>query len=245
MKVFLHDNKKTYVLIHGAWHGGWCWKFISNILTKMGHNVLTPDLPGHGSNKADFKSVSLQVYVDYVIDLINSCDTPVVLVGHSMAGVVITQVAQHRADKIDCLVYVSAFIPQNNSSLTQEAQQSSSAEFGSMLGINVDEMTISINSQEKAVHAFYNTCDEESIQFALDHIQKQPLSPFSDKVTISQDLLAPIKKIYIQCLQDNAIPLADQKRMYERTNCKVETLDCDHSPFLSAPDELADILCNL
>ncbi len=238
-----HSNQKTFVLVHGAWHGNWCWSKVAPLLKERGYTVLTPDLPGHFHNKKDFHDVTLQSYVDAVIHLINSCESPVILVGHSMAGVVITQVAQHIPQKIERLIYVSAFIPQHNGSLVEESKKGATAEFNEMLEINQQEMSININSNQRAIHFFYNNCSEETIQFALQHIQAQPLSPFSDKITISQEIFQNISKTYIQCLQDNAIPLEEQLRMCEAINCSVETLNTDHSPFFSRPNELVDLIC--
>ena len=103
----------TYVLIHGAWHGGWCWDKIVPLLKKEGHKVEAPDLPGHGRDKTPIPEISLQSYTDRVCRILDTQSEPVILVGHSMGGVVITQAAQHRPEKIKTLVYLSAMLPRN------------------------------------------------------------------------------------------------------------------------------------
>ena len=100
----------TFVLIHGAWHGGWAWNNVAALLRTEGHTGHTPDLPGHGSDQTAVGEVTLQAYVDRVTAVIDSCPEPVVLAGHSMGGVVISQTAEQRPQRICALVYVCAFL---------------------------------------------------------------------------------------------------------------------------------------
>ena len=111
---------KTYILIHGAWHGSWCWQRVASHLQNLGHSVITPDLPGHHHNHRNFKRITLRTYVNRIEEIIQTIQQPVILVGHSMAGIVLTQLAENMPDKIDLLIYVSAFIPQNGGSLILE-----------------------------------------------------------------------------------------------------------------------------
>lgn len=76
----------TFVLIHGAAHGGWCWYKVVPLLEKQGHTVLAPDLPSHGRDKTPLAAVTLQLYVDSVCKLLDEQQEPVILVGHSMGG---------------------------------------------------------------------------------------------------------------------------------------------------------------
>jgi pimeloyl-ACP methyl ester carboxylesterase len=107
----------TYVLIHGAWHGSWCWDSVVSLLKKEGHTVKVPNLPGHGGDKTPITELSLQAYTDCVCHILDAQSEPVILVGHSMGGVVITQAAEFRPEKIKILVYLAAFLPQNGESL--------------------------------------------------------------------------------------------------------------------------------
>ena len=119
----LHASKPACVLVHGAWHGAWCWNKVVPLLKERGHAVLTPDLPGHGRDQRSCADIHLSTYVDHIKELIESIKEPVILLGHSMGGVVVSQVAEDIPERIHQLVYVSGFIPGNGGSLVQEAEQ--------------------------------------------------------------------------------------------------------------------------
>ena len=103
----------TYVLIHGAYLGAWCWKKIIPLLEKEGHKVVAPDLPGHGENKRPIAEITLQTYTDHLCEILDEQPDPVILVGHSLGGVVITQTAEYRPEKIRKLVYVAGYLLRN------------------------------------------------------------------------------------------------------------------------------------
>ena len=97
----------TFVLIHGAWHGAWCWYKVTPLLQSRGHRVHTPDLPALGIDRTPLPSSSLQCYTDRVCKTLNACDEPVYLVGHSMGGLVISHAAEAMPQKVKMLVYLS------------------------------------------------------------------------------------------------------------------------------------------
>ena len=76
----------TYILIHGAWHAAWCWAEVLRLLSEDGHKVISPDLPGHGSNLKIHTAVKFQDYIDCIMSCVEACDQTPILVGHSFAG---------------------------------------------------------------------------------------------------------------------------------------------------------------
>tara|TARA_B100000315_G_C14576903_1_gene588359 strand:- start:1181 stop:1894 length:714 start_codon:yes stop_codon:yes gene_type:complete len=109
----------TFVLVHGAWHGGWVWRKVAAPLRAKGHRVFTPTLTGLGE-RAHLASldVNLDTHIQDVIGLLEAEElTDVVLVGHSYAGVVITGVADKAAGRLSGLVYIDAFVPESGFSL--------------------------------------------------------------------------------------------------------------------------------
>ncbi len=235
-------DKKLFILLHGAWHANWCWNRVTPLLEKQGHTVISPNLPGHGDDKIPFTDITLNSYVDSIIRIIESKKVPVVLVGHSMSGVVISQVAEKVPEKISHLVYVSAFIPDFEGSLIQEASQNKQSSMGKEMVISEKENEIALKLSPLIKSYFYNTCEEQDALWALSNLQKQPLRPFMDTVKLSSDRFGKIPKLYIECLRDQAIPIEEQRRMHGKLFCKVVSLDTDHSPFLSEPFKLAEMV---
>src|SRR5579863_452574 len=96
-----------FVLIHGAWLGSWCWDDVARRLESLGHDVETPELPGHGGDPTPVSVITLQSYVDAVAD---EMEQDAVLVGHSMAGIVISTLAEQKPESISSLIYLAAYL---------------------------------------------------------------------------------------------------------------------------------------
>jgi pimeloyl-ACP methyl ester carboxylesterase len=111
--------QKTFVLVHGAWHGGWCWRSVVDLLQTRGHKVFAPTLTGLGerSHLLDAK-VDLTMHVTDIVNLIKwERLNDIVLVGHSYGGMVITGVAERTGSTISSIVYLDAFVPENGQSV--------------------------------------------------------------------------------------------------------------------------------
>ena len=107
----------TYILVHGAFHGGWCYEKVVPLLEAAGHTAIAVDLPGHGDNKAPMHEVTLDAYVDHACGVIAAQSERVILVGHSLGGLTITQAAERLSDKVAWVVYLTAVMPANGSAL--------------------------------------------------------------------------------------------------------------------------------
>ena len=129
----------TYILIHGSWHGAWCWYKVVPLLEKAGHKALAIDLPGHGRDWTPAPDISLQSYVDCVCKVIDSQPEPVVLVGHSRGGIVLSQVAEVRPEKIEMLVYLSAFLIPNGEPMLPTALSDIESLVGPNLVVNEEK----------------------------------------------------------------------------------------------------------
>lgn len=107
-----------FVLVHGAWHGGWCWVRVAKLLAQQGHHVFTPTLTGLGDRAHLLnKHINLETHVNDIISTIRAEElTDLILCGHSYGGVVITGAADQIANHISSIVYLDAFIPQNGQS---------------------------------------------------------------------------------------------------------------------------------
>ena len=110
-------------LVHGAWHGRWCWEKVTGKLEAQGYTVVARDLPGLGEDRTPAAEITLEKYTDAVCETLVTEDEPVLLVGHSMGGIVISQAAERLPDKIKALVYVSAYLLNNGQSILQMVQE--------------------------------------------------------------------------------------------------------------------------
>ncbi len=236
----------TFILIHGAWHGGWCWEKVKPVLEKNGHTVVAPDLPGHGEDKTSITDVSLAAYTERVCQVIDQQSDKVILVGHSLGGLSITQAAEQRPDNIELLVYLTALLLRNGESRTsiREREPSGSA-LPSIMEMHPEE-GYTLLKEEGLKPTFYHDCSEEDIAWAKVHLGLQALKPMGVPVTITNENFGRVRRVYIECLQDQALVPEFQKQMYTELPCEqVISMDTSHSPFMSAPEELANHLMSL
>jgi pimeloyl-ACP methyl ester carboxylesterase len=246
----LHKKKgktimSTYVLIHGAWHGGWCWDKVVPLLQKEGHKVEAPDLPGHGSDKTPISEISLQTYTDRVCQILDAQPEPVILVGHSMGGVVITQAAENRPEKIKKLVYLTALLLQDGEFLLQYGELDKEALVLPNL-IMAEDRSYAAVREDALREAFYGDCSNEDIMRAKSLLVPQAATPLATPINTTADNFGRIPRVYISCLRDRAISPLIQEKMYTNLPCeKVIRMNTSHSPFFSAPEELAGHLLSL
>ncbi|MGM0900385.1 MAG: alpha/beta fold hydrolase [Bacillota bacterium] len=231
----------TFVFVHGVYHGGWCWEKVIPYLEEKGHKVEAIDLPGSGDDLTHASEVTFESYVNKVVEVLESQSEPVILVGHSMGGLTVTQVAELRPNKIQKLVYLSALLFQNGQSF------SNPNDYGLVGQYVVPYDNISLTIKDEGIKkCFYNQCSDEDINFAKARLVPQAIAPLSNPVQTTDANFGRVPRIYIECLRDNAILPSVQKEMYSTLPCeKVISMDTDHSPFFSAPQELARHLLSI
>ncbi len=237
-------KKLSFVLVHGAWHGAWCWEKVVPLLNASGHQVHTLDLPGLGDDQTPIAQVSLDGYVAKVCDLINSLSEPVVLVGHSMGGMVITQVAENIPDRIDTLIYLTAFSPKHGETLLQYAliDDSDVAKYKQVF----EEEGYFLIPEDKIQKCFYDLCSQEDADNAMQRLRPQALAPIATPLRLSEENYGRVRRCYIKCSQDRAITPAMQDILCNNARLdKSLTLDTDHSPFYSCPQDLVEALISL
>jgi pimeloyl-ACP methyl ester carboxylesterase len=228
----------TYVLIHGAWHGAWCWYKVLPRLEALGHTVIAPDLPSLGRDKTPANRVSLSMWRDFVCGILDAQTEPVILVGHSRGGIVISEVAEHRPDRIRTLVYLSAFLPRDGESLFDLAAHAIGSEVPPNMVMSEDKGS-SMLRDDIVRSAFYGECSDEDVALARSLLQPEPTLPLATPVRLSEKNFGRVPRVFIGCLRDRAVTPPLQKRMCEALPCRqVLTIDTDHSPFFSRPDEL-------
>jgi pimeloyl-ACP methyl ester carboxylesterase len=235
-----------FVLIHGAWHGAWCWYKVIPLLEKQGHEVIAPDLPGHGIDRTPPNRVSLKSYTDRICSILDAGGEPALLVGHSMGGIPVTQAAEYRPDRIRTLVYLTAFLLPNGMSLFDEAQTHNDSLVPPNM-IFADDDPSYVNFRMEALReTFYGDCSDADNALARSLVTSQPQSPLMTPLQTTAENFGRVPRIYIEALQDKAITPPVQKKMYTNLPCQqVMSMDTSHSPFFSQPERLAGHLLSL
>jgi pimeloyl-ACP methyl ester carboxylesterase len=234
----------TFVLIHGGWAGGWVWEEVAPLLEAEGHRVIAPDLPGHGYDKTPIDGVTLDAYVDPVVELLDSQREPVILVGHSSGGMVISQAGERCPDKIDRLVYVCAYLPADGQCLLDLGQTDPEQLVLPNLVLAPDGSSARIRA-EVLGEALFADCPHDLERFVA-RAAAEPLAPAATPVKLTSGNFGRLPKAYIECLRDRGISLHLQRRMHRAGRCEwVLTMDTGHMPQYAAPQTLTDHLAAL
>jgi pimeloyl-ACP methyl ester carboxylesterase len=231
---------ETFVLVHGAYHGAWCWYRLRPELESRGHEVVTFDLPAHGIDTTPYSEASLDGYVDRVCEALDEADGPPVLVGHSMAGMLITAAAERVPSMVDTLVYLTAYLPGDGESMLDQRSEASLV----TQHFEVDEERgVGWVPDEWLDEAFYADCGPEDRTLARSLVRPEPIDPISTPVTATDERFGSVRRVYVGCTEDRAITREQQEAMLEERGVDLErTLEASHSPFLSVPGATADAL---
>lgn len=233
-------SPRHVVLVHGAWHGAWCWAALQAELENRGIASLAVDLPGHGTSTAAFTDLhgDAAIVVELLQHLASRGVQDPVLVGHSYGGAVITEAAS-RFDRIDHLVYVAAFALDQGESVI-----SALGSFGRVSNaldsavIQHDDGTSTIDPT-RAKDAFYGSCSDAVARAAVARLCPQPAATVMQPTTGSPR--DRITSTYVICERDQAVAVEHQRVMASRCTTTV-SLDTDHSPFASMVTETADLI---
>ncbi|MEO7385645.1 MAG: alpha/beta fold hydrolase [Gammaproteobacteria bacterium] len=235
----------TFVLVHGAWHGGWCWRHIVPLLRAGGHDVLAPDLPGHGVDRAPVSDQTLGDYAERIRNVVQACAEPVVLVGHSLGGLVISAVAEALPDRIRRLVFMTAFLPRDGDSLVRICSVDPDNPLNAASLRTPDGKCVSVDPAQLA-DLFYADCPAPDVAYASQHVGPEPIAVMFEGIRVTPGRFGRVPRAYIHCSRDVALPLFIQEQMVAASPCDtVLVLPTGHSPFFAAPDQLAALLESL
>lgn len=235
----MQTQASTIFLIHGAWHGAWCWERVIPLLEAKGHRVLAPNLPCNTQSK----KISMTDYVELILALLSQQRQPVTLVGHSLAGLIISQVAECMPDKINELIYLAAYVPADGDSLMCLASAASDHYLSPYLQFDESNQEIDLDKASAVEQVFAPMASKADQFHVMSCLHKQPMKPFFDTVSLGDNFKSVTKRAII-CEHDKAIAAVDQIRMAEQAGVRLQTLAADHSPFYSCPDALASIIMN-
>lgn len=234
----------SFILIHGSWHGGWCFDSLRAILEAQGHEVIAPDLPGMGGDRAQLDAVTLAGWAEFAAGLCRSASQrPVILAGHSRGGLVVSQTAELAPDAMDALVYVCAMmLPDGMSRADFKQIEGPNPDFDAIIS-PVHGGAGTVVDGARAAPVFAQLSPPELVAGAMARLVAEPNGPRSTPLQLSPERFGSRPRTYIECTEDRTIPIASQRRMQALVpGADVVTLDADHSPYLSRPRQVAAAL---
>ncbi|MGI5493583.1 alpha/beta fold hydrolase [Microtetraspora malaysiensis] len=221
----------TYVLVHGAWHGGWCWRQVAAWLREAGHEVHTPTLTGLGE-RAHLASpdIGLRTHVDDIAGLLTYEDLrEVVLVGHSYAGLVVREAADRMPERVSQIVLVDAWVGRDGESLDDLAPE--------FFREWVESVTVD-GFLATPPPAMVGVTIPEQVEWLEAKLTPQPRLTFSELTRLTGAVDA-IRCRAVLCSPKRPMPFA---RLAGEHGWPITVLDVGHDAMVTAPRELADIL---
>lgn len=228
-----------FLLVHGSWHGPWCWRDLIPLLESEGHQVTCADLPGY--DEIYPSQVTYKDYYEYLEEKINQCKEPITLVAHSMSGIIAGPLADRLHQKLKHVFFIGAFLPQCGQSLLDVAISYDDSDIPKIL--QEDRVNgLHILDKDGAKETLYHGCSEEVKEWASNQLRPQPYAPLQTPLEWEDSFQGVDKRVYIVCEQDRDVSVTAQRDMARNHRCRVVNMNCGHFPFLSHPDQLAKIL---
>jgi pimeloyl-ACP methyl ester carboxylesterase len=227
------------VLVHGAWHGGWCWSMVASILRGRGHSVFTPTLTGLGERSHLLSpAIDLDMFVTDIMNVLRFEDLEdVVLVGHSFGGSVISGVADRAPERVRRLVYLDAIILENGQTVfgqlppdivatrIKAAQESSN-------GLSVPAPPASS----------FGISRLEQARWVEDHLTPHPLKTFTSPLRLANPVGNGLPRVYVTCTDPIYGPLQSARDWVQRHGWKTLEIAAGHDAMVIAPNRLAEVL---
>jgi pimeloyl-ACP methyl ester carboxylesterase len=236
---------KTFILIHGSWHSAWNWHRVLPILKERGHRALAIDLPGMGRDKTPIKNVKFSSTVDDICDIIDQQEGQVILVGHSKNGIMISQAAEQRPEKIEKLIYLAAYLVPDCKTQREYSMMDTAGVLKPFVVLDEQKQS-SILKPEIYKEGLYHDCDDDIVELANLLLSAESIESGITPLSLTEDKFGTVPRYYIECTEDRAVTPFIQRKMYTELPCnKVYSLKSSHSPFFSMPSALSDIFCEI
>jgi pimeloyl-ACP methyl ester carboxylesterase len=236
---------KTFILIHGSWHSAWNWHKVVPLLEKAGHKAIAVDLPGMGRDKTPIEEVKMKTTIEKICELIDSIGDKVILVGHSKNGIMISQAAEYRPNKIEKLIYLAAYLIPNGKTQREYSIQDTEGWLKPFVTQHPETGSHTLQS-EIFKEGLYHDCADEIAEMAKYILSNESVESGIAALELTNENFGSVPRFYIECTEDRAVTPFIQQKMYTETSCeKVYSMQTSHSPFFSKPKELSDILCEI
>ena len=228
----------TYVLMHGAWHGGWCWREVARSLKLTGSDVYTPTLSGLGERAhLASPSIDLETHIRDVLGVLEAEDLDnVVLVGHSYAGILVTSVADRAPHRISHLVYLDAVVPRDGMCLYDCASAQTNDYFEEQARVGGEGWRIPATA---ATAQFLGLKDEKDLSWVMPKLTPHPIRTFREPVRLSADF-PQMPRTYINCIGDK--PPGQPRTAQAAGIDDYHELRTGHDAMVTAPDHVVELL---
>jgi pimeloyl-ACP methyl ester carboxylesterase len=238
-----------FVLVHGGYHGVWCWDRLTPELERLGHDVVAIDLPGCGERMSE--RASLTSWRAALKDVIEAGD---VLVGHSMGGFAISLGADEVPEKVARLIYLSAAVPTEGGVMRDATEDNVATDWADTVGLPFEDFMalvelpdqgpcVALTRQEAANKLFYHDCTPADQDWAWDHVTPLPVAPAEEPFHLPRFWDAPIPRDFILTTDDFSHPTALDNRFMARLGLTTAlSIRSSHSPFISRPADTAHLL---
>jgi pimeloyl-ACP methyl ester carboxylesterase len=207
--------------------------------------VIPLDLPGHGRDHTPIREITLDSYARAVCEVLDRETEGVILVGHSRGGIVISYAAEKCPGRVKKLVYLAAFLLPNGQAMLPFALSDRDSLIGPNLELNEQEGWHMLKDSAFR-DALYADCHEEDLELARSLLTREPNAPLATPLRLTEANFGSVRRFYIETLNDRGLSNGMQRKMYGSIPCeKVFSMNTSHSPFLSAPKELASHLLSI
>ena len=233
----------TYLLVHGAWHGGWCWQRVADWLRAAGHIVFTPTLTGLGERAhLAGPDVDLDCHINDVLGVVDMEELEdVILCGHSYGGQVITPVLDRRVDRFRAAVWLDAFVPKDGQSLMDGWPPERAQHIREQVATSGDGWKVPPMSPE-----YFGVMDPDDAAWITRRCVPQPLKTFSQAVHLTGAWETVAKKMYILAeLHPNSSFDRFSVPLSEKPDWDVRSVASGHDVMVDTPDLLTEIFLEL
>lgn len=233
----------TFLLVHGGCHGAWCWGRVIHNLQNLGHRGMALDLPGHGLDRTPRQNVTFNNYIEKLCEFIEEKDlSNLVLVGHSLAGIILSEVASKFPERIQHLIYLAGFVLDEGESGIEIIPANRRQEYLDMANQSPEN---SISMDFETVHwRFLNDLDRENALKIYARLTPQPFGVYLQASSVSLASLSQ-RLTYIICTNDHTMSYKLCTLLAKKLVGDTYEIESDHDAMLSHPEELTDLLIRI
>jgi pimeloyl-ACP methyl ester carboxylesterase len=230
----------TFVLVHGAWHGGWCWRHVAERLAAAGHRVFCPTLTGLGERAHLLtREVNMSTHVEDVVGVLEAEElAEVVLVGHSYAGMVITGVAARARARLRQLVYLDSAVIEDGEAWSSAHTPQLQAERRRLAQDSSDGLSLPVPKAE-----VFGLLQPEHVAWVQRRLTPHPFAPYDEKMRWGGPVGNGLPKLYVDCTDPAYAGLNPVKERYRgKPGWPFAELKTGHDAMVSAPVQTAQLL---